>query len=124
MSRDPDIYSRISRHLSPMEEAILQSMVQDEQSEAEEAGTNIEGFIRRVVRAKLQIYSHLLTHIFGSLSTENVKLAVKALGVADEELAKQSQVYGDIDFHSFSNILVRTKPQPAETFVDLGTLLY
>lgn len=64
----------------------------------------------------------IANHEFIDATTEKVKLQVKTLhaGMPTEEYLQSSLVYGDIDFNSFGNILIRMKPLKGDIFVDLG----
>lgn len=104
--------------LSPFEAVILKKL-----PISENCNPGAVQVIQALMREKLRIVGELAASIYNSISTEKVKLEVKqSLGdLTPEEFKSSSLVYGDIDFNSFANILIRADVQKNDVFVDLGS---
>mmetsp|Transcript_15496 Transcript_15496/g.20450 ORF Transcript_15496/g.20450 Transcript_15496/m.20450 type:complete len:286 (+) Transcript_15496:75-932(+) len=60
--------------------------------------------------------------IFENCSTNDAKKLAKAAKqrLGEHTKLKASLVYGEVDFASFATLLEKAKPQPGQTFVDIG----
>jgi hypothetical protein len=86
----------------------------------EQGRKGVVAAIDGMVREKMRIYSMTVRNLYEKLPTEKIKADVKS-SLTEIEGDQASLVYGDIDFFSFANILVKIKPRTGEIFVDLGS---